>query len=195
MGVLVQLKLNCPCCDGDGHVEYFDRRCEHLVKLDCSFCRGSGWRPPDEEIARRRAERNYHFILAGRETFPVSDYMQWAVQFEDSAKRRVAQDEVNGARVSTVFLGLNHQFGDGPPLLFETMIFGGWHDQYQDRYATWDEAEIGHAQALRMVRMWNGVPVKVQRVLRKPVDWICSQRWRLYWRVRRLVTQLQKWLA
>ncbi len=28
--------------------------------------------------------------------------------------------------------------------LFETMIFGGANDGYQERYATWDEAERGH---------------------------------------------------
>ena len=40
----------------------------------------------------------------------------------------------------------------GPPLLFETMIFGGPHDGYQERYTFWDEAEAGHAKALGMVR-------------------------------------------
>lgn len=54
-------------------------------------------------------------------------------------------------RVSTVFLGINHNFGDGPPILFETMIFGGKHDQYQDRYATYAEAVAGHAAAVQMV--------------------------------------------
>jgi hypothetical protein len=33
--------------------------------------------------------------------------------------------------VSTVFLGTNHSFGFEPPLLFETMIFGGRFDDYQ----------------------------------------------------------------
>jgi hypothetical protein len=54
--------------------------------------------------------------------------------------------------VSTVFLGLDHQWGDGPPLVFETMIFGGEHDQYQERYSTWDEAEAGHKQGVRAGR-------------------------------------------
>ncbi len=48
------------------------------------------------------------------------------------------------ARVSTVWLGLDHQFGDGPPLIFETMIFGGPHDQAQWRYSTKQEAKEGH---------------------------------------------------
>lgn len=31
----------------------------------------------------------------------------------------------DGTRVSTVFLGLNHAYDDGPPQVFETVIFGG----------------------------------------------------------------------
>jgi hypothetical protein len=57
-------------------------------------------------------------------------------------------------RVSTVFLGIDHRFqhkaGDGGPLVFETMIFGGVHDGYQERYVSWREAEAGHRQAVLM---------------------------------------------
>jgi hypothetical protein len=54
-------------------------------------------------------------------------------------------------RVLTIFLGLDYQFGDGPPLLFETMIFGGEHNEDQWRYSTWDEAEAGHDAAVAKV--------------------------------------------
>lgn len=53
----------------------------------------------------------------------------------------------SGIRISTVFLELDHRFGDdGPPLVFETMAFppGGWTELDVDRYATWVEAEAGH---------------------------------------------------
>ena len=53
-------------------------------------------------------------------------------------------------RVSTVFLAVNHQWGDGPPILWETMIFGGEHDGYQERYTSREEALAGHALALSM---------------------------------------------
>jgi hypothetical protein len=66
--------------------------------------------------------------------------------------RHVGKDEVGEVRVSTVFLGLDHSFSGGPPLLFETMVFGGEHDQAQWRYTTWQEAEIGHAQVLAKVK-------------------------------------------
>ena len=45
--------------------------------------------------------------------------------------------------VSTVWLGLDHAHGDGPPILFETMVFGegSWVDQDCQRYSTLLEAQ------------------------------------------------------
>src|SRR3990167_8834600 len=85
-----------------------------------------------------------HYILEGHKAVKT-DLMTWARRFErtDRAVRKTTIDDVE---VSTVFLGLNHQYGDGPPLLFETMIFGGKLDQEQDRCTTWEEAEAMHEQ-------------------------------------------------
>jgi hypothetical protein len=47
--------------------------------------------------------------------------------------------------VSTVWLGINHQWGEGPPIIFETMVFGGPDDGDQWRYSTEKEARDGHA--------------------------------------------------
>lgn len=46
--------------------------------------------------------------------------------------------------ISTVFIGIDHSFGFGAPLLFETMVFNGPLDGDQDRFANWDQAEAGH---------------------------------------------------
>lgn len=56
----------------------------------------------------------------------------------------------NGRRVSTVWLGLDHNFGQGLPLIFETMVFGPDELDCQ-RYSTEDEACAGH-QA--MIEKW-----------------------------------------
>lgn len=51
--------------------------------------------------------------------------------------------------ISTVWIGLDHRWGDGPPLIFETMIFapdGHVLDHECRRYSTEDEAQIGHAE-------------------------------------------------
>ena len=58
-------------------------------------------------------------------------------------------------RVSTVFLGIDYGFGAGEPVLFETMIFGGKHDGFQNRYLTWKEAEKGHKKAMELVKTKN----------------------------------------
>lgn len=79
---------------------------------------------------------------------PGNDMSTWACAFENFENRRVAETRTAGVRVSTVFLGLDHRFYDnGPPLVFETMIFGGPYDQYQDRHSSWDDAVLGHRRA------------------------------------------------
>lgn len=89
------------------------------------------------------------YILRGHTPVPCEDLLQWANWFEN-AERHVAEDRVGEARVSTVFLGLDHNFGrEGPPILFETMVFGGPCDGEQNRYATWDEAAQGHQTMLK----------------------------------------------
>lgn len=62
----------------------------------------------------------------------------------------VAKTEVPeaDAEVSTVYLGIDHSWDGGPPLIFETMIFGGLLDQYQKRWTTEDQAREGHQEAI-----------------------------------------------
>lgn len=96
--------------------------------------------------------RHRNFILDGNGN-PVAapDLLTWAAWCEN-ADRHVAKDVVGDVLVSTVFLALDHSWGDGPPQLYETMIFGGQHDEYQERYATKEAALAGHDSALAMVR-------------------------------------------
>jgi hypothetical protein len=78
--------------------------------------------------------------------------------FRNPENRTVALEIIDDdVRVSTVFLGLDHSFGTGPPLLFETMVFGGPMDQEQGRCTTWEEAESLHATMVARVKeMSNG---------------------------------------
>lgn len=96
----------------------------------------------------------YWILDADGEPMPT-DVRTWARWF-DTADRTVAQDcdEAPGApavRVSTVFLGLDHQFGDGPPVLWETLVFGGPLDGEQQRYTSRAAAIAGHQQICRLV--------------------------------------------
>jgi len=98
-----------------------------------------------------------YILNAYREPVPCADLIEWGIWFE-TADRHVAATEIVTAwdvtiRVSTVFLGFDHGFA-GPPVLFETMIFGGPEglNEYQCRYCTWSEAEAGHARAVAAVK-------------------------------------------
>jgi len=93
-----------------------------------------------------------YFILKNRQPVITEDISVWG-KFMENTERIVDNTEIGDVVVSTVFLGLDHQYGVGEPLLFETMIFGGVHDQYQERYSTWDEAVKGHAFACEMVSL------------------------------------------
>lgn len=77
------------------------------------------------------------------------DYFNWVT--ENEVKRIVMRQDVDGITISTVFLGLDHSWIGGPPVLWETMIFGGEHDQYQERYYSFDDALDGHFKALELV--------------------------------------------
>lgn len=72
-----------------------------------------------------------------------------------TADRRLAVTTIPGPdapiRISTVFLGLDHQFGDGPPVLWETMVFGGPLDGNLERYSTRADALAGHADIVARV--------------------------------------------
>jgi len=83
----------------------------------------------------------------------AEDFMQGARwKHENEDRCRVARTQIGDVDVSTVFLGLDHSWNGGPPLLFETMIFGGEHDKYQERCSTWAQAEAMHETACALVR-------------------------------------------
>lgn len=84
---------------------------------------------------------------------PIASPDLWA-EIIRTSHRQVAKTDLGDIRVSTVFLGLDHSFDDGPSLLFETMIFGDLFDQdeYLERSSTWEAAEAQHAKAVEVVR-------------------------------------------
>src|ERR1044071_2919366 len=104
---------------------------------------------PTDEFSANRCDR---YVLGGEDghtPVPCEDLGTWA-EWLSRADRLIARTRLGGTTVSTVFLGLDHQFGDGgPPLLYETMIFGGPLDGYCRRCSTWDQAEAQHTEALR----------------------------------------------
>ena len=84
---------------------------------------------------------------------------EWAKKFNDRIYQRVTETTLSdGKWVSTIWLGLNHQWRDGPPLIFETMVFpskGNSTDLDCDRYSSEEEALAGHKA---MVEKWQKEP-------------------------------------
>lgn len=74
----------------------------------------------------------------------------WVKKFGKLEYKRVASTEKDGINVSTIWLGMNHNWSGGEPLIFETMIFGGEHGGYQERYATEEQAIAGHKRAEKL---------------------------------------------
>ena len=78
---------------------------------------------------------------------------EWASAFDERyGEKTVRQEHVGDLWVSTVWLGLDHQHGNGPPLIFETMVFGGRHDSHCERYPTEAAALAGHAAIVQAIR-------------------------------------------
>lgn len=97
------------------------------------------------------------YILDGHEPVAEPDLIKWAQWFEE-ADRIVRQTHTEHFMVSTVFLGVDHGWGKGPPICFETMVFqrhdGPVPDEIESefhRYATWSDAEAGHETCLKRV--------------------------------------------
>lgn len=89
---------------------------------------------------------------------------------KDFKNKRVAQDYIYKVCISTVFLGIDHSWGDDEkPVLWETMIFGGKHDDYQERYTSVEAALAGHNLACQLVRDadYVNLPRKQKKKARK----------------------------
>lgn len=90
-----------------------------------------------------------------RKGMPLDDLMEWARLFEDKDYQIIKQtrhkEKGREFWLSTVWLGLDHNFGFGPPLIFETMSLEykpKWNEviasetewEWQERYSTEEEA-------------------------------------------------------
>lgn len=75
----------------------------------------------------------------------------WATWIEkNSIQKVIGRTNIGDVLISTVFLGLNHGFGERD-LWFETMVFGGTDNEAMERYETLDQAKHGHEKAVRAI--------------------------------------------
>lgn len=77
--------------------------------------------------------------------------------------KHVGDDIVNGYRVSTVWLGINHGYLEGEVVIFETMVFSvegenkddisqKWECEFLQRYSTYEEAVEGHKKVCEIAK-------------------------------------------
>ena len=84
----------------------------------------------------------------------VDGVLIWTEWFTANSDARIVQKTFIGqTEVSTVFLGLDCNYTDGgPPILYETLVFGGPLNDEMRRYSTREAAEAGHKVMVRRVR-------------------------------------------
>jgi hypothetical protein len=97
-----------------------------------------------------------YFGLYDRDGQPITSEEFNALLELPTDYRRVAATQVGPYWVSTVWLGVDHGWGRGAPLIFETMVFAAegevGPDLDQLRYSTEAEARAGHAETVLLIR-------------------------------------------
>ncbi len=83
------------------------------------------------------------------------DHDTYLAHAADRDYKVVKKTIIHGNEVSTVWLGIDHSYGTGMILIFETMVFGGplW-ESFERRYTTEGEALLGHSIISEMISWW-----------------------------------------
>jgi len=104
---------------------------------------------------------HYRFDDEGN-VVPCRNIIEWSI-WSETHDRRVELTVIGNINISTVLLTHDHNYwGEGPPILFETMVWitvpdsghnygREWLDG-QQRYSTIEEARQGHALLVEAVK-------------------------------------------
>lgn len=141
-----------------------------------------------------------YFILDENHNPKEVSLEEWGKQFNRESRIVEQTDTKLGYWVSTVFLGLDHNFSTDPnakPILFETMVFdrnnrrtyklgeGEWEsmgeEMYMNRYHTWDEALKGHQE---VVKLWSS-RLRVWKFRLK--NWLSWKMWKIKYTTRKWI--------
>lgn len=96
--------------------------------------------------------RGLYILDDDRNVIPCNSILKWGIFMADDANRRVGLEVFGTAEISTVFVGLDHSHNRRPIQIFETALFDDEIFVVIERYATWAEAEAGHAVAVAAVK-------------------------------------------
>lgn len=92
----------------------------------------------------------YYILDKDKNVVPTNDLRAWS-EFFEKPDRFLFRTKLKEVDVSTVFIGLDHRFGlkEGDPIVFETLVMGGEHDGYMERYCTYKQAEESHHRIVK----------------------------------------------
>ena len=95
------------------------------------------------------------YILKDRKVIRVTmdEWSTWMSenQTDRSVNIDVAKTNLGTCNISTVFMGLEYGTVNGEPVVFETMIFGGEHNEKTWRCSTYEAAVRQHMAAIAFV--------------------------------------------
>lgn len=104
------------------------------------------------KLQKYRDHEMKYYILKDKHVVEAKNLLEWCSWFEHSGERILRKSKFSDIVVSTVFLGIDHNFtGKGPPVVFESMVFGGQHDQLCRRCCTYPEALQQHNELVQLV--------------------------------------------
>jgi len=107
------------------------------------------------EAESRSVDKFYYIMVNGK--IKHANMFEWSKWFFNIENRRIDYTELETGHVSTVFLGIDHDFSidkllQKKPILFETMVFGSELNEFQWRYSTLGEAKQGHYEIVNAIR-------------------------------------------
>ena len=92
----------------------------------------------------------------------IEEYMRWMTEHNGgkpcvnlkttTVGEKPERDAGTAADVSTIFLCINHNWFGGAPTLWETMVFGGSSDAWQERYVSEEEALRRHDEIVEALK-------------------------------------------
>ena len=113
--------------------EWYDRR-GRLIRGTDAPTESVEWKAGHMAVEILLGDPDYKVV--SRTVFAGTERRDWGGEYIEQGEGEVV--------VSTVWLGLDHGWMEGPPVIFETMVFGGRFTEDMDRYRTLAEAKAGH---------------------------------------------------
>lgn len=114
-----------------------------------------------ERRGRRRGLPNTpQYVIVKGQPIHEPDLYKWSDWYQRNHRRhRIGDTRIGDQRISTRNMGLDLAWGrSNPPVLWETMIFGGPHDMAQWRYTSRQAAIETHTRIVKHLRYGMAPP-------------------------------------